>query len=150
MNDETHFKFILSVQTKNRCSTYLSQVLAHQRTIHLRPFSPQFTFRETKHCNANQHTHTINAGCAKVENARSKANLVFVAARKMPNYQIPNPKHRLAIDSKTSVERFTPFHQHANFLPVFGGCPICDNESIENSVDSSHLSSMEYFAGEIC
>lgn len=58
MNDETHFKFILSVQTKNRCSTYLSQVLAHQRTIHLRPFSPQFTFRETKHCNANQHTHT--------------------------------------------------------------------------------------------
>ena len=88
MNDETHFKFILSVQTKNQCSTYLSQALAHQRTIHLRPFSPQFIFRETKHCSANEHTHTINAGFAKVENARSKVNFVLVGGLLLGQCQI--------------------------------------------------------------
>ena len=126
VNDETHFKFIFSVQTKNQCSTYLSQALAHQRMIHLHTFSPQFTFQETKHCSANEHTHThthmSDSLLTQVESARSKANLVRgLLLGKYQNTEVPSQTTDFPLTQKHLSKDSPPSTSMQTLCHFFGG-----------------------------
>ena len=116
VNDETHFKVILSVQTKNQCSTYLSQALAHQ-TFNS-PFKKQSTAVQT-----NTHTQSMSDSLlTQVENARSKANLVRgLLLGKYQNTEVPSQTTDFPLTQKHLSKDSPPSTSMQTLCHFFGG-----------------------------